>query len=67
MIKVIITDLQPQTKKVERLHALAINVNDQASLIRAGIHPPYVNIDRKVFMKTKEEKELLKLAKAGKR
>lgn len=66
MIKVIITDLQP-LQKVQRLGPFAIDVNNQTFLIREGIHPPYVNIDRKVFMKTKEEKEILKLAKAGKR
>lgn len=37
----------------------------QQELIEAGIHPPFVSIDRTVFKKTEDEKTKVKLAKAN--
>lgn len=36
----------------------------QEVLIKAGIHPPYVNIDKSVFKKSVDDKIKLKIAKS---
>jgi hypothetical protein len=37
---------------------------DQLWMIQEGIHPPFVSIDKSVFVKTQKEKDALKVAKA---
>jgi len=42
-----------------------VDTMDDDMMVRAGIRPPKIEIDREVFIKTPEEKALLKKLKKG--
>jgi len=63
MIKVVIMDYNSPQKRQIALAPNAININNQLSLIKDKIHPPYLDINREEFRKSPEEKLQLKEAK----
>jgi hypothetical protein len=41
----------------------AMVASNQTRMIELGLHPPYINIDKSVFIKTEAERDIIKLGK----